>query len=157
MPLMNLTSELIQILSTAGIGLLVGALLTEGCLLVPYWHSLSADRFHALYRDLHPLLYRYFTPLTVAPLVLSLIAAVIGLVISGSKSWPTLTAGILMVCVTATHEVYFKKANSQFAAGSLSPDALSNELARWSAWNWFRVGLGLMAFGASLLGLRCGS
>ena len=156
MPLINLTSELIHILSTAGIGLLVGALLTEGCLLVPYWRSLSADRFHALYRELHPLLYRYFTPLTVAPLVLSLIAVVIGLVISGSKSWLTLTAGVLMVWVTATHEVYFKKANSQFAAGSLSPDALSNELARWSAWNWFRVGLGLMAFGASLLGLWLG-
>lgn len=154
--LMDLAISLLSIVSTASIGLLVGALLTESCLLVPYWRSLSSDAFHAHYRELHPRLYRYFTPLTVAPLLLSLVAALLRLATRDPVVWPAVTAGVLVVCAAATHEIYFKRANAQFASGPLSDVALVTELAKWSLWNWVRVCLGLAALGASIVGIRIG-
>lgn len=156
MQLTDLAISLLNVVSTASIGLLVGALLTESCLLVPYWRSLSADAFHAQYRELHPRLYRYFTPLTVAPLLLSVAAAFLSFATRNGVVWPTVTAGVLVVCAAATHEIYFKKANDQFASGALSEIGLAAELAKWSKWNWVRVGLGLVALAASIVGIRTG-
>ena len=153
---MNPIHGLIQILATVSIGLLVGSLLTEGCLLVPYWRSLSADRFHELYRDLHPRLYRYFTPLTIGTLILSMASAGTAVAVSSPGMWATVSSAALTLGAAGTHEIYFGKANARFAQGTLADVDLAAELARWSVWNWARVGLGLLAFGAAIAGLRLG-
>jgi hypothetical protein len=153
---MNAIHGLTQMLATAAIGLLVGALLMEGCLLVPFWRSLRADRFHALYRDLHPRLYRYFSPLTIGTLVLSLASAGAGIAVSSPGMWATAAAAALTLFAAGTHVIYFGKANTTFAQGTLSDVDLTAELVRWSAWNWARVGLGLLALGTSIVGIRQG-
>lgn len=153
---MNTATSILQAISIVSIGLLVGALLTEACLLVPYWRSLQADRFHEHYRDLHPRLYRYFTPLTAASLIASLACAGASIAANHRNLVMTVVAGLLMVSVVATHEVYFKKANTQFAQGALREDDLSAELARWSMWNWARIGLASMALVASIVGFHAG-
>lgn len=145
--------EVLQLLSTASIGTLVGALLTEGCLLAPYWRSMSAEQFHAHYADLHPRLYRYFTPLTVVPLLLSLASAALHTIVSSPVTGLTVAAGALTLAAAATHEVYFKNANSRFACATLTPKALATELRRWSKWNWIRVLLLLVAFLSSMAAL----
>ncbi|NOT64185.1 MAG: DUF1772 domain-containing protein [Acidobacteria bacterium] len=150
---MQTACDVLQLLSAVTIGLLAGALLTEGCLLVPYWRSLPADKFHALYRELHPHLYRYFTPITVAPLLLSLAAVIVSMLLTDAGRWPLVIAFGLCLCAAATHSLYFKKANTQFAAAALAPDALAAELKRWAIWHWLRTGLAVVAFGAALVSL----
>ena len=150
---MQITQDILQILSAVTIGILVGALLTEGCLLVPYWRSLSADRFYGLYQELHPRLYRYFTPATVAPLLLSFVVGVLSFVLADHGRW--LLAGAFLLCLgaTLTHEIYFKKANTQFVNASLAPADLAGELRQWATWHWGRTILTVLAFGSALLSL----
>lgn len=150
---MQTACDVLQILSAATIGLLLGALLTEGCLFVPYWRLLPPDKFYTLYKELHPRLYRYFTPITVAPLLLNLAAGISSVTLSDAGRWPMGIAFGLCLCTAATHELYFKRANTQFANASLGPDALAAELKRWAVWHWIRTGLAVLAFGAALVSL----
>ena len=150
---MQTVCDVLQILSAATIGLLVGALLTEGCLFVPYWRWLPANKFYALYQELHPRLYRYFTPITVAPLLLNLAAGIVSVVRTDAGRWPIVIAFGLCLCAAVTHELYFKRANTQFANASIEPDALAVELKRWAVWHWIRTGLAVLAFGAALVSL----
>lgn len=152
---MTLTNaaEILQVLSAISIGLLIGALLTEGCILVPHWRSVSHDEFHALYRKLHPILYRYFTPVTVAPLLLSLASGITSWLTTGG---PVRAAAPFALCliVAATHELYFKAANTKFAAACLDAEDLALELRRWAMWHWARTTIGFGAFCMAVVGLR---
>src|SRR5262245_29005195 len=110
---MQITHDILQILSAVTIGILMGSLLTEGCLLVPYWRSLSVDSFYGLYKELHPRLYRFFTPATIAPLLFSLAVGVLSLILSNNGRWLLVGAFLLCLCAAATHEIYFRRANVQ--------------------------------------------
>ena len=148
---MQTINIVLQVLSATSIGLLVGALLTEGGVFVPHWQSLPADEFHTLYKQLHPHLYRYFTPITVAPLLLSLASAVTSVVVSANAKLLIITAFVLCLSLTLTHELYFKRANTQFANASLGPAELAAELKRWAAWHWARTVMGLIALVLSIV------
>jgi hypothetical protein len=145
--------DLLLLLSTGSIGLLVGALLAEGALLVPYWRSLSTEAFYALHEVYGPRLYRFFAPLTAFAAVSALLAALASLWMRAPGRGPTAAAGALTLMMLGTYGAYFRAANASFAAKSLSPDALARELARWEAWQWRRVGIGVLAFVAALTGL----
>jgi hypothetical protein len=54
--------------------------------------------------------------------------------------------------VMATYAVYFKQANARLATASLSARELAAELARWEFCHWMRVIVGILAFGAALVG-----
>jgi hypothetical protein len=150
---MNAISDLLQIFSAGSIGLLVGALLAEGALFVPYWQTLNTDVFYALHKVYGPKLYRFFAPLTVAPTVLSVAAALVSISVTDSGRWVTLAACILFLMAASTYSLYFRQANAQFAAATLNGDALSLELAKWERWQWVRVVLGAVAFFAALIGV----
>ena len=145
--------DVIQLLSAGSIGLLVGALLAEGAIFIPYWRSLPSDRFYSLHKEYGPRLYRFFAPLTVAPSILSVAAAGFCVWTEAAGRWPTLAASVLFIFVLATYATYFKHANARLATASLSAYELALELNRWESWHWVRVVLGIFSFGAALLGL----
>ena len=68
-------SDALQFLSTGSIGLLVGALLAEGAIFIPYWKSLPADTLYSLHNEYGPRLYHFFAPLTIIPSLQSFAAA----------------------------------------------------------------------------------
>lgn len=150
---MNVICDLLQVLSAGAIGLLVGALLAEGALFVPYWRTLDATTFYALHKVYGPKLYRFFAPLTIAPMVLILVAGATALWVADAGRWVTLAACLLFLLTVATYGMYFQHANAQFAAASLNAEDLALELARWERWQWVRVVLGLVAFGVALVGV----
>lgn len=135
------------------LGLLIGSLLTEGCVLLSLWRSIPHDEFHALYRKLHPLLYRYFTPVTVSALVLTLASSIASWPAFGGFRLLSWSPFVLCLAVTLTHEVYFKRANDVFKAATLDAGALAAELRRWSMWHWIRTAIGFVAFGLSVFDL----
>ena len=57
--------ELIQLASSFFLGLLVGSLLTEASILLPYWRAMDPEEFLNLHGSLGPRLYGYFAPLTI--------------------------------------------------------------------------------------------
>jgi len=124
--------EILITLTTAVIGLYAGSLLTEGMILVPYWRRMSPEEFFGGHSKMGPSLFRYFAPLTVLAVMLSVLTAVLA---GGRHVW---VAGL---CLTALviFFLYFKKANQSFADHSLSNEDLPVELANWSAWHWART------------------
>ena len=145
--------DVLQLLSAGSIGLLVGALLAEGAIFIPYWRSLPADTFYSLHKEYGPRLYRFFAPLTIVPSSLSVAAAGLSLWTADAGRWPTLGACLLFICVLATYAGYFKQANARLATASLSATELASALARWESWHWARVVLGILAFAMALIAI----
>ena len=137
--------------SNATLGLLVGALLAEGCLLVPYWRTLSAPEFHRLHPTFGPRLFAFFAPLTTAPVVLSL--AVVAVTRGTPRGPMCLVASALVVSLLLFYFAYFHRANQRLASGALDEQELREELRRWQLWHHARVAVGLLAFVVSLRAL----
>ena len=145
--------DALQFLSAGSIGLLVGALLAEGAIFIPFWRSLPTDTFYSLHKEYGPRLFHFFAPLTIIPSFLSFAAAGFCFWKADSGRGPTLVACALFICVLTTYAGYFKHANARLATATLSASDLSLELARWEYWHWVRVILGFFSFGAALLGI----
>jgi hypothetical protein len=143
----------LQLLSTGLLGLLIGALLAEAFLLVPVWRTMPAETFFAGHADYGPRLYRFFAPLTIAATMLAVAAAGVAAVTSHPGRWSTVGAGVFGSALVAIYFVYFQRANARFAAGGLTAQELSDELARWAGWHAARVVVGCIAFGLALLGV----
>lgn len=152
--MMNQLCDLLQFFSTWMLGLFVGALLAEGALFIPYWRTLKAETFFSLHKEYGPRLYRFFAPLTITATMAAIAAAVVCAIANHPGRGLTVAAGILSASMVAIYFLYFEQANAKFAAASLSENELPNELARWAKWHWLRVVIGIIAFAASILGLK---
>ncbi|MEO9635134.1 MAG: DUF1772 domain-containing protein [Roseobacter sp.] len=141
--------ELVHILSTFSIGLFAGALLTEGCILVPYWRRMDASDFFRLHGNMGFDLFRYFAPLTVLAVTMSILSAGISLASDAPVIWPLVAAGLCVV-VLSIFFLYFKKTNDKFAKHIIQDSQLPAELSRWAMWHWFRTVLVMIAFAASI-------
>lgn len=141
-------TDFIPLLSTVLLGLFAGSLLTEGAILVPYWRRMAPAEFFRLHSTLGRHLFRYFAPLTVISVLMSVVAALA----SGLQSLAWLITAGLCLATLAIFFIYFKRANQSFADQSLPEDDLGAELGRWAAWHWFRTGLIILAFGFSVYG-----
>ena len=143
--------EISQLISCFALGLLVGSLLTEAMILVPYWRTMKPEEFLSLHHTLGPRLFMYFAPLTILGTILPVIAAVLSVMLGTAFYWLAVVPAILVLTMLAIYFAYFKGANESFESGSIGVDGLSVELARWAKWHWARVILGIAAFFTSLL------
>ena len=148
--------EMLQLVSSLALGLLVGSLLTEAMILVPYWRSMESKEFLRLHSTLGPRLYTYFAPLTILATMLPVFAAVMPIIMGIMPFWISLFPAIITLIMLAIYFGYFKGANESFKTGSVGLDGLSDELAKWAKWHWLRVILGIAAFISSLLVLSYG-
>jgi hypothetical protein len=142
--------ELVRLLAAGALGVFAGAMLTEGLVLVPYWRSLTAERFYAWYGENHARLVAYFGPLT-------WIAGLAALISAAASSWQahdaatqTAAAAVLSLAAVLLFPLYFKNANASFLERTLSDEGLHRELGRWARWHWLRSGLSLAAAGMAL-------
>lgn len=140
------------VLAVLSLGLMAGALLTEGFVLVPYWRSLPPDAFFAWYAVNGDRLFDFFGPLEIGALTFALIAAVANRRRPGRRLF--VVAAALSFVILGMFVVYFGDANAGFAAHTIEPARLPDELARWSRWHWARTLLGVVAFVSSAVGLR---
>jgi O-antigen/teichoic acid export membrane protein len=135
----------------AALGVFVGAMLTEGFVLVPYWRSLAAREFFDWYRANDRRLFRFFGAVTIA-------AAIITVAAAAAAFWGAdpngallaASAGLLLVTV-GMFPLYFEKANAKFSAAAISSTDLAVELRRWERWHWARTGLAAAALVCSLV------
>lgn len=152
--MLNSLCEVFQLATALIFGLFVGGLLAEGALLVPYWRTLAAAEFFALYRVYKPRLYRFFEPLTIMATLLALTTAAACFLTTHPGRWMSLSTLILAVFMVSMYYLYFHQANTAFAAATLSESELALELRRWATWHWGRVILGVLAFATSLFSLK---
>jgi hypothetical protein len=132
--------------AVVALGLSAGAMLAEATLLVPYWRALPASDFLLWFADNEPRLTAFYGPLEVAAAVLALAAAGAGAWRRQGGTRPLALAASLAVAVLAMYPLYFEGVNASFVAGTMDAAAVASELARWSAWQWVRVVIGVAAF-----------
>jgi hypothetical protein len=140
-------------LSAAALGVLLGAEVAEGALLVPWWHSLPPVDFLAWYAANAERLLGFFAPLTTAATVLAVAAAITAVVTRDAGREPAILAAVIVVLVVVGFFVYFEDANRGFATGSTPPGDVPEALATWARWHWTRVAAMGVAFAASLWSL----
>lgn len=136
----------IAFLAAVALGLSAGAMLAEGALLVPWWRSIPPGAFLDWYHENAERLVAFFGPLEVAAALLALAAAVLA-----RNAWLVLSAA-LAVAILLAFPVYFQAVNASFATGSIPPDRVAGELARWASYHWVRTAIGIVAFAAAMRG-----
>ena len=125
---MRLLGDVLRLLSAASLGVFVGANLTEGGLLVPWWRSLAPEEFLRWYAANARRLLDFFSPLTTATALIVLAAALASLWDAHPGRWSAVVAAGLMVVVVASFFVYFQGANASFATGSIGVEGVATAL-----------------------------
>ena len=147
-------SGFLRVLSVAGLGVFLGAMLTEGFVLVPYWRSLPPSDFFSWYAANDRRLLGFFGPVTAIAALLTAAAAGASLWARDPGRWFALLAAALLVTVVLMFSAYFRQANASFAAATIGEAELPGELVRWARWHYVRTALSLGALAAALLSLR---
>lgn len=141
------------LLAAIALGLMAGALVAEGALLVPFWRSMQPADFLAWYKEHAALLQGFFGPLEVAAALLTIVGAALEWISDGDGRYWLAISAILGVAVLGVFPIYFQRANTSFRTGSIARDHVQDELRCWSRWHWFRTLLAIAAFGAAVLGV----
>jgi len=105
--------EIFQLLSCLMLGLLVGSLLTEAMILVPYWRTMEPGDFLRLHGTLGPKLFRYFAPLTILATVLPVGSSIYPLVTGDTTDWLSFVPAVLVMVMLGIYFFYFKPANNE--------------------------------------------
>ena len=140
--------DLLSLISTLMLGLFAGSLLTEACILVPYWRRMAPGDFLRLHATLGPKLFHFFAPLTTIAVMLAVVLAVA----NGFDNRAWTLAAILCLITFAVFFIYFRSANNRFANHDISENKLGDELKRWSTWHWLRTVITIIALGSSIYG-----
>ena len=96
------------------------------------------------------LLLKFFGPLEVAAAILTAAAATLSWLDQSAGSQLLVISTILAVVVLALFPLYFQRVNASFAAGTIAPDRVAEELRRWSFWHWVRTLIATAAFISAL-------
>jgi hypothetical protein len=143
----------LQGLAAAALGVLLGASVMEGAVLVTWWREIPPAAFLTWYAANAGRLLGFFAPLTTVAIVLAVVAAIVSLALrDGGRRWAALAAALAVLAAIGFF-VYFEDVNASFAAGSIPVDAVPAALAGWARWHWVRVAVLGASFVASLGGL----
>ncbi|MFK8056821.1 MAG: hypothetical protein AB8F78_11930 [Saprospiraceae bacterium] len=134
-------------ISVAIFSIFVGAQITEGVLLIPYWQSLSAEAFYAYYSEFGPAIGRFFTVLTIVAALIPIGFAAFAKTKHSHAFAPALISAILAIGFVASFYMYFKGANELFYQSAFSDADLKAELVIWSTWHWGRVVVECLSLG----------
>jgi uncharacterized membrane protein len=144
-------AAVLMLLASVTLGVFVGCMLTAGFVLVPYWRALPPDEFLAWYAANDRRLFGFFGVMTVLTLAVVLLAAAVAVWICAPGCKMMLAAAILIVATVAMFPLYFAHANASFAAGTIAPDAVGTELARWAWWHGVRTVVSAVALALATL------
>jgi hypothetical protein len=135
----------VALLAVASLGLFLGAMLTEGLVLVPYWRSHPAEAFYSWYAANDKRLLGFFGPLTWLAALSALASAVVSLRTADPGRWYAVVTAACLLVVVSMFFVYFGRANAAFSGGGMPANELRAELDRWAVWHWVRSALSLVA------------
>jgi len=149
-PTLSTLIPLLQLAAAGALGVFAGTMLAEGFLLVPYWRSLPPSEFFAWYAANDRRLLSFFSPVTTAAAVLTLLAALASGWGGDPGRWSAIAASALMLGCVAVFFVHFESANASFSAASVPEAELPVALASWAAWHHARTAASLAALALML-------
>lgn len=138
--------DVLIIITSAILGVFLGAQLAEAFLIVPYWKSLSKEQFYVFYERYGAGIHRFFAPLTIASGLLPVLLLILSYIKSDERFYWIVVLVCCVVLFFGTYFVYFKAANEAFTKGTFDSGKLKIELIRWGRWHWFRIVFEALAF-----------
>jgi hypothetical protein len=149
-------ADLVRWLAAAALGVYLGAMLTEGFVLVPWWRSLAPEEFLRWYAANDERLVGFFGPVTSAATLLALAAAALSFWQGHPGRLPAALAAAVMIALVVSFFVYFEPANQSFAKATVAVADVPAALATWATWHHTRTVLAAIAFAAGLVALTRG-
>ena len=129
------------------LGLLTGAMLFVGDVLVPFWSSMSPGDFVAWFAVNAPRIRALMVPLGATAGLASVSAVMLGHVDPPARRVWQGAAGIAAVVVVALTVLVLEPMNARLlAAPALAPDEVVALLGDWRRWHLLRAGFGLAGF-----------
>lgn len=125
--------------------LFLGSQITEGCLLLPYWKTLSTTEFYEYYAQHGERIGRFYTILTVIAALIPLGTSIYCFFKKKQALRNSLISLFFTFSFIAVFYIYAKDANQQFYDASFSDAQLISELVIWGYWHWSRVFLEFLA------------
>nr|AID57561.1 hypothetical protein [uncultured bacterium] len=148
-----MTISLLALLASTASGLLAGALVTEACVLVPYWKKMPPEEFVQLHPSLSPLLFRFYAPLTIVGTSMPVIACATQWAADSPTKWFWTASAVCGVGLIGFYFSFFRQANIEFA-NDPSP---MNALVTLNTWATVHLARTLVAvFGFVFAGLGIG-
>jgi hypothetical protein len=147
---MAFVGDLLRYLAAAALAVYLGAMLTEGFVLVPFWRALAPDEFLRWYAANDRRLVGFFGPVTSAGTLLALAAAGVSLGQGHPGRWAAVVAAGIMVALVVSFFIYFEPANQSFAKATIAVADVPAALASWEAWHHARTVLSGVALAAGL-------
>lgn len=140
----------IGLLTVIGTGLLAGALLTEACVLVPYWKNMSPGEFLRLHHTMSSSLFRYFAPLTIAGTSLPILCSATTFLMKTGHDPASLIQGACGVGILIFYFGFFRNANLSFANQD-NPTKAARTLGIWARLHLMRTGVAIVGFIAAIV------
>ncbi|MFK8021810.1 MAG: anthrone oxygenase family protein [Pseudomonadales bacterium] len=137
------------LLASTASGLLAGALVTEACVLVPYWKTMDPEQFRRLHSTLSPLLFRFYAPLTVAGTSLPLLVCASQWAVGGPAVWLWTVSATCATGLLAFYFGFFRQANIEFANGHSQETSLEQTgetLSTWATMHQMRTIVAVLGF-----------
>ena len=138
-------SRILSFFLVAIFSLFLGSQITEGCLLLPYWKTLSTTEFYYYYAQFGKEIGRFYTILTVIAALIPLSTSIYCILKKSPALRNSLISSFFTFLFIAVFYLYFKGANQQFYNTSLSGSEVTSQLVIWGHWHWFRVFLEFLA------------
>jgi hypothetical protein len=134
-------------LSCLLLGILAGAMLFIGDVLVPFWMAIPPETFVAWFTDNAPRIRALMVPLGAIAGLASVSAVMLGRYDpTPRRAWQG-AAGISAVLVVALTVLVLEPMNERFVTvPSLPAEEVRALLARWRRWHLLRAGFGLSGF-----------
>lgn len=126
-------------LSVIVFSIFIGAQITEGVLLVPYWQSLSSSDFYTYYNQFGSSISQYYTTLTITAALIPLFFTIYLKLINSNAFKFSLISTFFAFLFVVSFYLYFKDANELFYQAALSDMELKDELITWGYWHWGRI------------------
>jgi hypothetical protein len=136
--------KLISQIATALFGLLAGGMTLLAAGLVPYWRALNTVEFTQAFSTSLPTVGGTMIVLTILATASMVLAAGLAFLKKlPERGWLAAGAAATMIML-GTVPLYFGAANPLLASGTLSPEAVTAELATWQQMHWFRTIVGIL-------------
>jgi len=131
--------QFLLLLSVAFFSVFIGAQITEGALLIPYWQSLSPSVFYSYYNEFGTTIGKFYTVLTIIAALIPIVLAIHCKFTNSAGLKFALLSSLFAVLFVASFYVYFKSTNESFFQSAFDDEMLKAELVVYGKWHWGRV------------------
>ena len=125
--------------SIAVFSIFLGSQLTEGCLFVPYWKTLSKTAFYNYYAEFGPSINTFYTVLTITAVCIPLSISIYCFFKKAHALKYAIASTLFASLIIVFFYGYFKEVNQQFYQAAYSASQLKSVLNNWAYWHWLRV------------------